>query len=204
MPTVVPIVEGPGDASAVPGLLYWILRERCNRPDIIVAQGGGRLVVTNGRSNLETKLGQFLGYAQNQRNCDGILILLDSDNDCPVQLAQNLSEQCHRIGARVSVEIVCSQRSYESWFLASWNTVRDRAGLPGTDAPGDPSENVINPKQWINNLLPRGLAYKETSDQAPYTAAIDLDLAHQNSRSFRRLCHALEQLVGAMDQTTTA
>ena len=198
MPTIVPIVEGVGDLSAAPDLLYRILWDKHDRADVVVAQGKKRVVVTNGRSNLVSKLAQFLGYAQNQGECDAILILLDSDDDCPVELAQRLSRRCREIGVRVPVEIVCAHREYESWFLASWDSVKEGAGFPDTTAPNRSVESVGDPKGWITELMPGGQTYKETSHQASYSTAIDLDLAHQNSRSFRRLCHALEQLVEAM------
>ena len=58
--TIVPVVEGAGDVAALPGLLGRILRERFNRPDVIVAQGKSGVVITNGRQKLESKLENFL------------------------------------------------------------------------------------------------------------------------------------------------
>ena len=39
----------------------------------------------------------------------------------------------------------------------------------------------------------------EAEDQAPMTQWLDTTLARQRSRSFRRLCHAIEQILDAMD-----
>ena len=85
-PTIVPVVEGAGDVAALPELLGRILRERFNRTDVIVAQGKSGVVTTNGRQKLESKLENFLGHAQNKPECDAILVLLDADDDCPVEL----------------------------------------------------------------------------------------------------------------------
>jgi hypothetical protein len=39
-------------------------------------------------------------------------------------------------------------------------------------------------------------SYKETLHQAKFSALIDLQTAAANSRSFRRLIHAIEELAG--------
>ena len=85
MTTIIPVVEGVGDATALPGLLGRILLERYNRPDVMVAQGRTNVVTANGRQKLESKLENFLQHAQNKPECDAILVLLDADDDCPVE-----------------------------------------------------------------------------------------------------------------------
>ena len=202
MPTIVPVVGGDGDVAALPGLLARILLENNNRPDVLVAQGKSGVVKANGRPNLVNKLDKFLQHAQNKPDCDAILVLLDADNDCPVDLGQQLSQRSEQIGTKCPVRIVCARRSYESWFLASLDTVKGKSVIPDTAALSGDAEAVPNPKQWITALLPQGQAYKETTHQAAISSFIDLDLAHKNSRSFRRLCHALEQLLDAIDSPT--
>ena len=199
MLTIVPVVEGDGDADALPELVVRILQEKYNRYDVFVLHGKTKVVKTNGRQNLEKKLDKFLGHAQNKPKCGAILVLVDADSDCPVALAQQLSQRCDQIGTRYPVQIVCAYRSYESWFLASLNTVKGRHGIPNTAAPLDDPEAVPKPKQWLSDQMPSGQAYKETIHQASLSRVIDLDLACRNSRSFRRLCHALEQLVSTID-----
>ena len=80
----------------MPGLLTRILLERCNRTDIIVAQGKSKVVATNGRMKLESKLEQFLQHAHNKPECAAILVLLDADDDCPVTVATQLSQRCEQ------------------------------------------------------------------------------------------------------------
>lgn len=199
MLTIVPVVEGDGDAVALPELLIRILREKYGLYDVSVAQGKTRVVKANGRHNLENKLEKFLRHAQNKPSCGAILIVVDADSDCPLELADQLSQRCARIGTTCPVQIVCANRSYESWFLASLSTIKGRHDISKTAAlMGDP-EAVPNPKQWLSSQMPSGQAYKETTHQAPLSRVIDLDLAHRSSRSFRRLCHALEQLAASID-----
>ena len=193
--TIVPVVEGPGDVAALPELLGRILRERFNRPDVIVAQGKSGVVTTNGRQKLESKLENFLRHAQNKPECDAILVLLDADDDCPVELAQRLLQRCEQIGLNRPVQIVCAHRSYESWFLASLDTIKGQRGISDTAVLSQAAEDVSNPKQWLTDQMPTGQAYKETIHQASLSQSIDIGMARHNSRSFRRLCHALEQLL---------
>ena len=195
MPTIVPVVEGAGDVAALPGLLGRILWEMYDRTDIIVAQGRSGVVNANGRQNLERNLEKFLGHAQNKPECDAILVLLDADDDCPIDLAQGLLERGKQLGLTSPVQIVCANRSYESWFLASLDTIKGRGNIPDTAILSQAAEDVSNPKQWLTDQMPTGQAYKETIHQASLSQSIDIGMARHNSRSFRRLCHALEQLL---------
>lgn len=95
------------------------------------------------------------------------------------------------------VAIVVARWEYEAWFLANLDTVGTVVGLPeGTLYKGD-VESERSAKGWIGRRLPPGRKYSETRDQARMTAHLDLESAAQRSRSFRRLRHALEQLVDA-------
>ena len=163
----------------------------------MVAQGKSQVVTTNGRSNLETRLDLYLEYAQRNPDCGAILILLDADDDCPVTLARHLWQRCQEIGTRCPVQVVCAHREYESWILASLETIRDRAGIPDNASFAGDADAVPNPKQWLTDRMGLGRAYKETTDQPSLSSRIDLELAQTNSRSFRRLCHAVEQLLEA-------
>ena len=201
MTTIIPVVEGAGDVSAFPSLLGRILWERYERTDVIVAQGN-MVVRANGRQNLENKLEKFLGHALNKPNCDAILVLLDTDGECPVELAQRLLQRCEQMGLMRPLEIVCAHWSYESWFLASLDTIRGQRGISDTAVLSQDAENIQNPKQWLTDQMPPGQAYKETTHQAALTQHMDIDMAHSNSRSFRRLCHALELLLDSTSSPT--
>ena len=203
MVTIVPVVEGDGDAAAFPELLVRILWNIYDRHDVSVAQGKTKVVKANSRQKLENRLDSFLKHAQKKPGCGAILILVDADDECPVTLAKRLSQRCNDIGTSCPVQIVCARRSYESWFLASLDTIKGRHDIPDTAALLRDAEEVPNPKRWLTDQMPSGQAYKETSHQASLSSAIDLDLARLNSRSFRRLCHAVEQLLIDLDTQST-
>ena len=101
------------------------------------------------------------------------------------------------------VEIVCAHWSYESWFLASLETIKGQRGISEAAALSLDAEDIQNPKQWLTNQMPDGQAYKETLHQASLSSFIDIEITYHNSRSFRRLCHALELLLDRTSSPTT-
>ena len=200
MPNIVAIVEGDGEVAALPGLLRRVLQDMHHRYDINIGGKNTGIVNAHGRSKLLKRLEQFLGYCRMKKpDCAGILVLLDADDDCPVTLARQLAERCRLYDPGQPVTIVLAKREYEAWFLASLDTIKGNSGIPETASLTGNVEDIANPKQQLTAFMPPGQAYKETSHQAPFSQYIDLDQAHANSRSFRRLCHAVEELVDAID-----
>lgn len=203
-PGIVPIVEGPGDRYAVPGLLRRILGQ-LDRYDIAVSQAK----VAHGKSNLlrERKFEQFLDYALVD-DCTAILVLLDADADCPREEVVCLAQRAVASKLAVPIAIVYAKCEYETWFICSLSpehgtAIRGRLELPAhITAPEEP-EKIRSAKDWLTARMPRHRAYKEVIDQEPLTHHIELDLVREKSRSFRRLCHALEELVQAVDNQGT-
>ena len=203
MPKIVPIVEGPGEVEAVPKLLWKLLTEM-GRSDIQIehpqnAHGCGNLTTSGG-------IERFVKNAWTKRECGAVLILVDADKQCPVQIAADFSRRIIAIGVRFPVVIVVAKCEYETWFLASLETI---AGVPlngGHALPADlvypdEVEDRVGVKGWITQQFPKGRIYKETIDQASMTRLIDLERVRQRSHSFRRLCHALTEAIDAIDQS---
>jgi hypothetical protein len=195
MPKIVPIVEGDGEITAVPSLIRRSLQES-GRFDIQIARAKN----AHGRGNL-TRVGgleKFVEYAWKEPDCGAIMIFLDSEGDCPVELARELSDRIGAMGIIFPVAIVIAHRMYESWFLASIESLRGNFDLPAHLDPPDDPEEVGNPKAWLNDHFPSGRGYKETIDQDSMTWLIDFALA-QRARSFQRFQHALEEVLEAID-----
>ncbi len=180
---IVPIVEGPGDVAAVPVLLRRILHERSDRYDIGVL----RPKMAKGKGGIVRRLEDFLGYATITDGCAAILVLVDADADCPKELGIELADRARATTVGVPTVVVCAKREYESWFLAS-----------DKDFNGD-AEEYNGAKQWLNRRVASGLTYKETKDQVRFSATMDIDAAFHASRSFRRLCNAVDELVRFAD-----
>ena len=154
MLTIVPVVEGDGDATAFPELLVRILQERYSRYDVLIARGKTKVVKANSRDKLEVNLDRFLRHAQRKPGCGAILILVDADVDCPITLAQRLSERCDEIGTKCPVQIVCARRSYESWFLASLDTIKGKYGISDTAVLSRDAETSQIPKYGLLTRCP--------------------------------------------------
>lgn len=198
---IVPVVEGPGDVEAAPVLLRKILAEHLKCYDIAIAKPKK----ASGRSALDRAGGieKFIEYASMTPNCGGILVLVDADDDCATEWAKGICDRCNPLGVGVPIVVVCAVREYEAWFLASLDSIkrdsRGRLEFQHDVAFEGDIEEIRGVKEWITQQLPPGRAYKETTDQASMSAMIDIPLALSNSRSFRRLCHAVEELQAAMD-----
>ncbi len=135
---------------------------------------------------------QVLDAHREYADCAAVLVLFDIDDDNPCEIgpavAQRIRQhQAQRGAYPFSIVVVCAHREYESWFLASLESIHP--GQRGPDAP----ETLRDPKNWLR----RYFGYQPVRHQAQYTQAIDLSLAQERSRSFRRLLHAFEQLASA-------
>lgn len=100
----------------------------------------------------------------------------------------------------VPVAIVCAHHMYEAWFIASLDSPSGEkimcklALSEDAEYEGD-VESIRSPKRWIEVRMPRDKSYKETVDQAGLSYFIDIEHTRRRSRSFRRFCHAVEELV---------
>ena len=109
--------------------------------------------------------------------------------------------EVRKLHLRCPVAIVFAYREYEAWFLASMETIARDSGnsfRPDLVYQGD-VETRRGVKEWLTHQMPLRQIYKPTLHQAGFTTLIDIDLAKQRSRSFRRLCHAVEEIVHESD-----
>ncbi len=196
------ITEGDGEKDAAPRLLALAL-QHCGcfhlfpRQPALNAHGCGNLTKRGG-------LEKFLEVAY-RYDVDAVLVLIDSDGECPVRLARDFSARTQAVGARKPTAIVVAHTMYEVWFVASASalggvSLGSRTFQSDIEIPVDP-EDINNPKSWIEDKI-RPKQYKETEDQVVLTSQIDFDLARTHSRSFRRFVHAVEELVEAVDGST--
>lgn len=202
-PVIVPIVEGDGEVEAVPLLLRRILSEIHGRYDIRIQ----RPINTKGKTKLLKKFESFLEYARKDPQCNAILVLLDGDEDCPRDLAAYLVHTAAGLNLSVPIAIICAHREYEAWFVASLDSetrdsIRATLGLSETAVHEGDVESIASPKGWMQVQMPQGTGYKETQHQPALTEYIDIEHTRCRSRSFRRFCHAVEELLGAIDSGT--
>jgi len=123
-------------------------------------------------------------YHKGISDCAAVLVLLDMDDDCAKARAVELASRVKDMEALpFSVVVVAAKREYEAWFLASLETIKD-------EVYGDDPEHRRDVKGWLKKQY----GYRPTRHQAEYTQLVDIDLARARSRSFRRLCHAFEEV----------
>ena len=203
MPKIVPIVEGDGEVEAVPLLLGKIMANM-GRSEI----GISCPPLNAGSCSNLTKLGGLERFVQNaalRSDCGAILILMDADKGCPLKLAQDFVARINTMSTKYPVVVVIANCEYEAWFLASLDSIagknlEGRTGLPpGTMYLEPDVETLVGVKGWLGRQFHGSRKYKETLDQAPMTQLLKPDLVAPRSRSFRRLQHALEEAVTAID-----
>lgn len=191
MRSIVTFVEGEGDEAAVPILLMRILH-KLGRYDWIA----NRTIQVRSLDKFVGRLDDFLGYVAQDPNCAGALVLLDLDDGCPRAAAHELSERLRAYNAAFPIAVVFAHREYEAWFLASMRSLSVNSGISEQrlDYPGDP-EARRDAKGWISQQMGPGRAYKERINQPQFTRKMSMRRAYARSRSFRRLCAAVRELV---------
>lgn len=94
----------------------------------------------------------------------------------------------------VGVQIVVADKEYESWFLAAADSLRKHPDVRDDAVALANPEGRRDAKRELEKLMLE--SYKETRHQPKFSALIDLETARKNSRSFRRMVHAVEALAG--------
>jgi hypothetical protein len=192
-PVIAPIVEGHGEVPAVREIVTRIGLELLGGTWIDVAQP---FRLDSGKMRKPDELAKAIRIAAARvQGPGGVLVLRDGDDadvDCPVQLAETLRPGQNLVP--VGVEIVVAYQEYESWFLAAADSLRAHPDVrDDAVAPANP-EGRRGAKRELEKLMLE--SYKETRHQPKFSALIDLKTASKNSRSFRRMIHAVETLAG--------
>ena len=189
MAAIVPLVEGHGEVEAV-GVLLRRLAADEDRYDVTIARP---FLVKRNRVVRAGELERSVAQALRAREADAALVLLDADDDCPVELAGDLAARAAAaVATHVSVVIAC--REFEGWFLAAKPSLRGVRGIR-LDAEVPPqSEGIRDAKGVLTANMEGTRRYLEVADQPAMAAAVDLALAEANSRSFRKLCEEVRRI----------
>lgn len=186
MTTVVSIVEGDGEVAALPVLLRrvgeWLTPERffVIVPPIRVRRD--RFL------NKDEEFKRTLALAAAKCNEDGwILILLDADDDCPAQFGQTVLRRAQECITHRRVSVVFANREYEAWFVGAASSLDGKRGFAFLGKDSDRCDSIRGAKEWMSQHIPAG-RYREITDQPAFSALVDLNLVHENSRSFKKLC----------------
>ena len=199
MKKLIPIIEGDGEMKAIPNLLSRILTMKQ-----AYDWGVGRPIQGKSLGHLRKNLSRFLALAELE-GAAATIIILDLDDGCPRHEAASLVQEIKAIGGRVNpVAVVFAHREYEAWLLASLATIAGQYHIPLDAAFSGEVESLRDVKGWFTRQMCHdGVArrYKETIHQVELTRLMDLDRVAVQSRSFRRLLKAVDEVVTAEQES---
>ena len=192
-PTIAAIVEGHGEIAALRPLIYNIIEssEGLVYPDILrpYREPWGSLVNKSGDLERCAEITLREGGPSSR-----LMVLIDADGYCPADLGPSLRDRLTDQFSNRLVSVTVADREYESWFIASVESIAEFIGADIAVQVPDNIEEIVNPKRWLEqNVLKR--RYKETADQASFSSHINVPMARQRSLSFNRFCLELERLL---------
>lgn len=186
MTSVAAIVEGDGEVSALPILLRRLGEWRT--PDVYTQVLAPIRVHRDRFLNRDEEFRRHLLLAAAKCGEDGwILVLLDADDDCPADLGRRVLERAQAHVPHRRVSVVLANREYEAWFIAGAESLDGQRGFSFDPQDVIDAERPRDAKGWMKARMAGG-AYRETTDQAAFSARVDLQQAFDHSRSFRKLC----------------
>jgi hypothetical protein len=180
------IVEGHGEIEALPVLLRRIAAWKT--PDLNVEIKRPARLSRGKILKLDLDFERHLRLAAATSGPRGwILILFDSDEECPKNLSALVHKKATELLPHRRISVVVAHSEYEAWFIAG------RASLDIETADGDliDPENIRDAKGWISSHM-RERQYNEILFQPRFSAKMDLEEANSSSRSFRKLCKEWE------------
>lgn len=185
MIAIASIVEGDGEVSALPVLLRrlsdWLPARDYPQPLPPIRVRRDRFL------NREDEFRKQLLLAAAKCGDRGwILVVLDADDDCPATLAASVYQRAQQHVGHRRLSVVIANHEFEAWFIAAARSLDGHRGFRVPEEVVD-AEVPRDAKGWLRSHMAGG-TYSPLLDQPAFAAAIDLQQAFDNSRSFRKLC----------------
>jgi hypothetical protein len=192
-----PIVEGEGEVGAVPVLL----RRLCDAAGAYTL--GINTPIRRPRTDLvrEDGVREAVQLARKQLDCAAILVMFDSDDDCPKDIVLRIQGWAQTEASPIPSFVVIPTREYEAWFLA---TVESLRGVKGILADATSHANPESPRGAAEELRSRMTPkrnYSKPVDQPALTAQFDMATAYRRCRSFRRMVNVFGLLAASVGIT---
>jgi hypothetical protein len=188
------IIEGHAEVESVPILLrrmfagFGVSDIQVSRPFRVKRN---RVVKTG---ELERAVRQTI---HDRFSVAGILILIDSDDDCPAELGPELLGRA-RNATHLPVAVVLAHRELECWFLGSKASLRGVNGISeNATAPLNP-ENIRGAKEHLTKNMTRGRRYLAVDDQATFAERFEFNEARRFCPSFDKCFREVERLLRAI------
>lgn len=210
---LVPIVEGQTEERCIEKLLQRIWSQLLNAPSRLQVLRPSRAkrdaLLNPDHSCLADKIEEarvkLVDRLRRDSSAHGLLLLLlDSEKNCPAQIAPRLLERSRAIVSDIAITCVLAKRMLENWIVAGASSLSGVNDLPALLPPRDQFEDRSG-ANWLDTQL-RGKnssrKYK-TADAEAFVAAMDLLECRANAPSFDKLCRELERWIGK-DRDATA
>lgn len=196
--SVATIVEGHAEVESVPLLLRRIFAQ-LGATSVQVARPfriKRNRVVKSGE--LERAISQTI---RDRDGVAGIMVLIDSDDDCPAELGVELLDRAKKT-TQMPVSVVLAHREFECWLLGAKESLRGINGIAeNATAPPNP-ENIRGAKEHLTRNMTRGRRYLAVDDQVRFAERFDLNLARQRCPSFDKCFRDAERLIHAIGALT--
>jgi len=192
------IVEGHAEVESVPLLLRRIFAQ-LGVSDIQVARPfrvKRNRVVKPGELERAIRL-----TIRDRAEVGGIMVLIDSDDDCPAELGSQLLDRAKKT-TQLPVAVVLANREFECWFLGSKGSLRGINGIAENAAAPLNPENIRGAKEHLSRNMVRGRRYLEVDDQATFAEKFHIDEARRSCPSFDKCFRETERLLHAMGAAT--
>ncbi|MCG9129175.1 DUF4276 family protein [Candidatus Poribacteria bacterium] len=189
------IVEGYGDVGAVPVLIRRIASDLYPELPINVLRPNRvhrNRVIKQGELEREVKL-----VAQKVSGKGAIFIIFDSDDDCPAELGPALLQRALDVHGNIPITVVLAKYEFEAWFITAIESLSDQRGLRKDISSPDNPEGIRNAKGWLSQQMEGNRKYRETLDQAAFSASFNLEQArHADSfdKCYQEIVRLLEEL----------
>lgn len=188
MINIASIVEGEGEVAALPLLLR---RLNAWQPSPVGSYANPVPPIRVRRDrflNREEEFRRQLLLAAAKCGEDGwILVVLDADDDCPAEIAENILQRARQHIAHRRLSVILAKREFEAWFIAAAHSLHGHRNFYLSEDEEIDPEMPRDAKGWLRDHIANG-KYRETVDQPAFVSQIDLQQAFDNSRSFRKLC----------------
>ncbi|MBF2760778.1 MAG: DUF4276 family protein [Ectothiorhodospiraceae bacterium AqS1] len=192
---IVSIVEGHGEVASVPDLLHRISQEEY--PGLLLKTPPPIRIP---KAKMLQKRGIEKGIALaagiiGKENKGGILVLLDADNDCPVEKADILRKRAIESRPDQDIRIVLAKMEYEAWFLAAAESIFGKERIEEDIRAMKDPESIRDAKGWLKKRMSPGLSYRETIHQKEFTKKFDMEMARKRSPSFEKFRRDIRDLI---------
>ena len=159
---LIAIVEGHGDAKAVPVLLRRVLYEKLQIYDIEVAPP---IRISKNKLLKQGELERAVEFAARRTSpTDGIIVLFDADGDCPAQLGPKVVVRAKKCRPDRRISVVIAKSEFESWFVAAAESLAGCRDLPADLAAPEDAERIA-----MQKVGSRAISHRVRPTERPLT-----------------------------------